>query len=82
MTNQGLMTDREEIIRRIAVEWYRWKMHFAPYSRDWDLKDVRQALILHISDFIVYAKYHGNFDFTRQEVLAFYVAWNVGGCDY
>ncbi len=79
MTNQGLMTEREQIIRRVAVEWYRWSIGAVRYV-DWTLKDVRQALILHLDGFILYAKYHGNFDFTKSELLEFYKNWDVGGC--
>lgn len=80
MTKDGLMTDREQVIRRVSVEWYRWKLHCSPYSKEWNLKDVRQALILNIDEFLLYAKYHGNFEFKRQEVQDFWKNWNVGGC--
>ncbi len=79
MTKDGLMTEREQIIRYVAVEWYRWNLG-SNYSQNWDLRDVRQALILRLADFMKYAKYHGNYDFTKREVLDFYKNWNVGGC--
>ena len=78
MTNQGLMTEREEIIRYVAVEWYRWTLG-SNYGAKWNLKDVRRLLILYFDDFMKYAKFHGNYDFTKREILDFYKNWDVGG---
>ena len=76
MTNQGLKTEREKIIRYVAVEWYRWRLGSNPI--EWNLRDVKNALILWTDELIEYAKCHGNYEFSLHELLDFYKNWNVG----